>query len=305
MNDKQISKLAQIVAEDTYSRHNIRRKVYTDIFNSNNNDLKIIFVACRAAIDAYMEGTYYTSKQNRLQCIAHIPTNDIVIEVFMAVIPNNTVTSIQKVAGAIGQWFEYENVFDGVKTAAELLAVTAKCGLHQMYRGSDEMAENGYMSIKSLWNLEPETVAFIERTKYLNPMITKPADWTNNSDGGYITTKRSVFLGKHNHGDHDQALDALNIIQDIEWELDEHMLQYAESSKKPLDTPEKISNFTKLVSMTKVVHKELLDEGNKFWFQWRYDFRGRMYNSGYFVSLQANDYRKAMLNFKHKQLIEG
>ena len=136
-------------------------------------------------------------------------------------------------------------------------------------------------------------------------MITKPDDWTNNSDGGYITTKQSVLLGKHNHGHHDQALDALNIIQDITWQLDKHMLQYEEHSKKPLDTPEKIANFQQLVDMTKMVHKELLDEGNAFWFQWRYDFRGRMYNSGYFVSLQANDYRKAMLNFKHKQYIEG
>ena len=303
MNDKQISKLAQIVAEDTYSRSNIRERVFNDIFDSSNIDLKEVYGLCCSAVNSYMYGEYYKSKQNRLQCIAHIPTKDIVIEIFMAVIPNNTVTSIQKVAGAIGQWLEYEDVFDGVKTAAELLAITGKCGLHEMTRGND--SESGYMSIKSLWNLEPETINFIDRTKFLNPMITKPDDWTNNSDGGYITTKRSVFLGKHNHGMHDQALDALNILQDIEWELDEHMLQYEELPKKPLDTPEKAANFNRLANMTKVVKKELMDEGNNFWFQWRYDFRGRAYNSGYYVSLQANDARKAALNFKHKQLITG
>ena len=46
-------------------------------------------------------------------------------------------------------------------------------------------------------------------------------------------------------------------------------------------------------------------EGNKFYFTWKFDSRGRMYSQGYHCNLQATEYKKAILNFSHEELING
>lgn len=297
--EEQINRLAQIVAEDTYSKNNIKEKVREDII-SDLDGLKKVYDACISAVLKYLAGSYYESKNKRIECIKHIEPEELVLELFINVIPNNSPTSIQKIVGQFAPWFKYEDIFDGVHTAAEILGACWNCDLYTLIDAAD--AEDKYINIKSNWRLDDDTLNYIDRARFLDPMLVQPDDWYSNTSGGYITNKTSVILGKHKHHSEHQALDVLNILQKISWSLDEKILAIGEISKKKLNTQDKKQAFERMVYISKKVQKTLLDEGNAFYFNWKLDFRGRMYSDGHYVNFQSNSFRKAQLNFTEKRL---
>jgi len=159
--------------------------------------------------------------------------------------------------------------------------------------------------VKANFSLEEKTKQFIANTKYLPPMLVPPREITSNRSCGYLTKTESVILGKMNHHDKPLALDVLNISNNIALSLDRSMLRFHEKSKKPLDSLEKIDNHRRMVNSSKVVYKELIEQGNKFFLTWRPDKRGRVYSQGYHVNLQSTSYKKALINLHEKHLITG
>jgi len=300
--DEQIQRLQQCVIEDTQQRANIREKIKTAIYQSLDTGLKDIYSNMREAIAKYLSGSYYQSKELRLDLIRHLYTADIASEILMVVTPLNGVTSIQNIAARLATWLELDDVFTGVRTAAELLAVCRHAGLYEMRAASE--GNTKYMSIEPLGSLDKGTLEFIEKTMYPAPMITKPKDWHTNNDGGYISTRSSVLLGRQTHHDEYQALDALNIAQSIAWELDVATLQEQEMSKKPFDTPEQLTAFQRMADTSRSVCRDLYRLGNKFYLVCKYDFRGRVYTQGYHVNHQSTAYKKAVLNFAKHEVIQ-
>lgn len=300
--ERELDKLAQIIAEDTYSKKNIHKEIKTDIVDGFK-DIEAMFKNCCNAVVRYLNGDYYASKNKRIEYIKYINPQEIVLELFIVIMPCNNPTSIQKVVGALAPWFEYDDPFDGARTAAEIIGSCVNTRLYTIIEARN--SEDGYINVQSQWLLEQQTLDFIEKSRYLNPMISMPEAWTSNKNGGYITSKNSVILGKNKHHDEKQALDVLNQLQDIKWSLDKRILALGEVSKKPLDTRDKIKSFTQLKRISETVYQEMIDQGNVFYFSWRMDFRGRIYSDGYYVNFQSNDFRKAMLEFTEKQLIEG
>lgn len=295
----QIQVVHQHCIEDELSAHNVRQMVKADI----GEDLPMVVSRCTEALRHYIQGSYYESKQRRIKLLllSGIQPEDIVLEVLMVVLLIDGVRPIQNACAAIGKSLGFDDVFDGVKTAAELIAVLKDVGLFTLYKPG---AHSTYMSIKPLYKLGDETLAILSKYKYLPPMICEPKPWTSNHYGGYLSSRKSVLLGKENHHEDTQALDALNIVQKVSFSLDLEVLKEQEQSSKQLDTPDKIANFTQQVKESQTVYQDLQDQGNKFWFVWRFDKRGRMYSSGYHVNLQSYEYKRALLNFTKKEVIE-
>ncbi len=302
MNTDQMKILEQIIIEDEFSRKNVREKVVEDITGDLKAGLYDSFTRCQVAIEGYLNKQYFKSKDNRVQCIRHIPIQDIATEVLIAVLSIKGIASIQGVAAKLGNWLEYEDVFDGAHTGAELLGACVDTGAYDIIAAAH--SESGYLSVKPLGSLDQETIDFIEKTRYLNPMLIEPKPWFNNSNGGYISFNESVLLGKGTHHEEPQNLKILNMLQEVEFSLDSEVLKALETSKKPLDTPEKMRAHADMVRVSKLVYEELVSQGNSFHFVWKYDFRGRMYSSGYYVNLQGASYKKALLNFKKKVMIK-
>lgn len=292
---QELDLLEQIVSEDTYARYNIRTVVRNDILGSLKNGLHDTFLQVCQAIDDYIGKRYFKSKDNRIQAIRHIPTLDIAVEMFIAVTPHDTPTAIQGVAAAIGNQLGYEDVFEGVRTGAELLGACVNTGLHDVI--PTVKSETGSLMVQSLVSLDKDTITFVNATKYLPPMIVEPKPWINNINGGYITKNTSVILKGHNFHMKDQALDVLNQLQSIEWALDLHVMGEVEEPKKPIETDKQALAWAELVQSSNTVYTELLARGNKFYEAWKYDFRGRAYMQGYHVNLQSTSYKKASLNF--------
>jgi len=253
-------------------------------------------------LQKYVLGNYYASKNRRLKLLlmTELSPEDIVLEVLIAVLPIQTVQPIQNVCAQLGNKLGYEDVFNGVKTASEIIAVLVNLPLYTVYMPG---VKGTYLSIQSEFSLSKEVRNAIDSCKYLPPMLCEPRDWNNNTDGSYITKKTSVVLGKDNHHDEDQALDALNIIQKVSFSLDPFVLNMEEESSKLLDTQEKKDNHARIVNASNAVYEELIEQGNEFYFGWRFDKRGRMYSSGYHVNLQSYAYKKALLNFTKREYL--
>ena len=284
--------------EFKFSKKNIKNVIRAEV----DPEHKIIQNMVQT-IDVYRNKVYgYKSKNERVSKLNKL-SDDIAEELAVAVLGLKDVSPIQVVVTQLANFLNYKVYLDGVKTAAEIIAVCAG-ELYSLYHSTDQENETGTLGIKPHYEPSKLVQEFIANTKYLPPMLVKPLDWKeNNNSGGYLDGSGSILLGDMNHHNENQALDVINILQSIEWELNTSMLEFEEVSKKELDTHEKKSNFNRIRDTSEEVYRDLLEQGNKFYFVWKYDFRGRSYSSGFHINIQGNSYRKSLLNFKHKEVL--
>ena len=248
---------------------------------------------------------YYQSKELRVAKLVHsgIAPRDIVLDILSVTLPMTTAQPIQGVVGQLATQLDYDDLFDGVKTASELIAIVCFSDLYDIIPARD--SDTGSLMLKSNFTLEEETLQKLSNFKYLPPMLCKPMTVASNNHSGYLTKEDSVILGKDNHHSRKQALDVINTCNGIALSLDKGMLRFKEKSKKPLDTQEQLDAHNRLCISSNIVYKELLANDNKFYFNWKYDKRGRSYSQGYHVNIQSTSYKKAIINLHEKHLITG
>lgn len=293
----------QLDIEKQYSRKIIRQLVKADVDVSAE-----VFAKCLKALEVYMlDNSYYPSKHKRINELhQHTMTmTDIVLELFASVLPYQVITPIQSIAANLGSRLGYRYVLDGVKTAAEIIAVCEKSGLYTIYHSSHQDNDTDTLGVLPHYKLSQHVIDYIENSMFLPPMICKPKPWHNNDNtgGGYLHSKGSCILGALNHHNHHQNLNHLNILQSIPWELNKHIVDMDEVPNKVLETAEQQDQFENFKQEAVKVRNMLINTGNRFYFQWKYDKRGRSYSTGYHVNLQSTEYQKASLQFKHKEVL--
>jgi len=228
----------------------------------------------------------------------YLSPEEVALEVLVVVLPLQGVHRIQNIASKIGIRLEYQDVFDGIKTASELLAVIRKTKLFHIYRAG---VHDTHMTIKSNYILKVDTLEYLKRVIYLPPMLCEPVDWETNYGGGYITSKKTLILGRDNHHNNTLNYDCINHLQSIGFELDPFVLSMAELPPDKLEGVA-ISNFVTEAMASRKIYTYYKDK--TFYFVHRYDKRGRIYSSGYHINLQSYEYKKALLNFSKKELIK-
>jgi len=286
-----------VVQEDEYSRRNIREKIMQAIEGGKEGQLKLMYETYCDSLDQWlMDESEYASKDFRKVTIAAKGVETVITEVFIAVLSCEGVTPIQAVVAKIEPHLGFDDPFVGVKAAAEILGVCWDKQLYKVY--------NDPLRIEPILRLPQEVREYIANAKYMNPMLCEPNEWSTNFAGGYLTICEHVILGRHNNHQEKQALDALNIVQAIEWELCPIAVNYVEKPKHVLDTDEKIVAWQQHIDMSTTVYQQMMDADNSFYFPWKYCFRGRMYSQGHYINLQSTGYKKSLLNFKHRELIQ-
>lgn len=246
----------------------------------------------------------YQSKLDRYIYLSDVDMEELVTSILLHTVRAQEIQPIQAVASAVASKVNPDDHLSSVKTVLEILAVLEQLDMYTLYHADDYENPTGTLGIRSNYVASQYLQQRIEVTLYLPPMVSKPLKWGNNVNGGYLTINQSVILGRSNHHGEKQALDAINILQNVEWEIDEYIDQFMEESKKDLDTHQKRTQFQQYRDNSEYVTGLLKDHGNKFYFVWRYDKRGRMYSQGYHVNLQSTEYKKALLNFTKKELIQ-
>jgi hypothetical protein len=244
-------------------------------------------------IETLRNGTYWESKNERLSCL--IDSQEIA-----EILAKNTIgfnmqiqEAVGRIAPAISKKCSY---VDALKNASDVIEACDECIYIIVYGET--------IHLDSFWQLEPETYDYIKLANYNPPMVEKPNDWISNDDGGYYDTDMHCILGsKYNQHNQEQALDVLNILQDIEWELDPTIVAMEMEPNKQFSSPESHEQFVVFAANVKEMCTKYL--GKVFWFPVQFDKRGRMYTRGYHITNQGSGYQKASLNFHKKELIEG
>lgn len=97
----------------------------------------------------------------------------------------------------------------------------------------------------------------------------------------------NIILGRGNNIGQYVNKNAINKLQSVPWEINIDILHLLEDTLKPSDeplTPLEESNRIKSYKLrdkeTDLVIDYLLENGNKFYFGWKYDKRGRSYSQG-------------------------
>ena len=297
--DRQLKLLTQVVKEDQLGAHNVRKHLIKDIMGK---DLQLVFDRCISAIEVYLAGSYWESKELRInQLRAQVVSIEaLVAHVFISSIGAQEAQPIHNTVSKLGSKLGYSDVFDGIRTAAELIGACVEADLYDIYYPGVKFQSLG---IKSLVKLDSETLSYINQTQYLPPMVCKPRRISRNDQSGYLTKEESVIL-KDNHHWGKQSLDVINKLNAIQFSLDEHVLSEMEESKAELDTMDKKAQFKQFCEESEFVYDYLLQEDNQFYLSTRMDFRGRLYCSGYHVTYQGSSYKKALINLSKKVVIE-
>lgn len=311
ITDNSIRRLEQITIEDKYNREQVRDFIIKEFRESRTTceEIDLMILEASQAISTYLNTTYsYNSKNER---IAYLKNKDLfsveilVKEIMYLSLANPERTRIQKFAGKLAHILNYENIWDGIKTASELLVIVGEAiDFYTVYLASDPDSETGSIEIECNFNIDKSLEQTINDLQYIPPLICKPNKVRNNHQNGYLSVKKGLILGKDNIHNYPQNYDLINTINSIPLALDEYMLQYEEESKKPLDTLQKEKMFKLMKNSSRKIYELMLEKGNEFYFDWKYDSRGRFYSSGYNINIQSTEYKKAIINLANKQVIQ-
>lgn len=287
--------------EEKYSRRNIRGWI-KDILTE---DEEVMYSMSNAymTIQEYLLGDYYPSKNKRYSDF--LLSNDIetvIIEVMIEVVQAAEGRSIfQQIAGKVASYINGMDYLDSIKTVADIMGLMCHADMFDVIQPA--LTEEGVLIVQSHFGLDEPTLQRIANTKYIPPMLVKPADVFQNKGYQYRTFQTSLIKKKHNYHEEYLAYDVVNILQSYELSLDTHVVHNEiEVSKKPLDTPEKVTNFNRMVLASKATYLETIKLGNKFYTPWSADKRGRFYSDGYHINYQSTEFKKALINLKPLQV---
>lgn len=146
--------------------------------------------------------------------------------------------------------------------------------------------------------------------RYKYPFIEQPLNWhnvDNKSIGGYHLEelREKVTTNKGSKMQNQNCLDVLNVLQsncyvlrDIDLQ-EEYDYAYASMKKKAITDLQKKDLDRNVDTRLMTCYDTYSFVSDKeFYFQWKFDFRGRMYSSGYDVNLQSDKFKKACIKPK-------
>jgi hypothetical protein len=255
------------------------------------------------AIDNYVNGSYYASKDKRMKELRPWlakpgQIEDLLILIIASIIHTQDDQTYQQVIGSIEPYMPHEDPFDRAKTAAELIALGASDrGLYSIVTHDRDYTTIDVNYWEEIEDRILDSFDWINDTCFNPPLIEKPKAVLSNRSCGYHTIQEPVILGDFTYHDENQNLETLNTLNEIEWVLDPHILAKPEVPSKPLEDRQAHENFVQMAADSKFIYRLLANK--PFWFAWQYDSRGRIYSHGYHVNFQAAEYKKALLNFNH------
>jgi len=154
----------------------------------------------------------------------------------------------------------------------------------------------------------PDELRDIQKGVMLPMRSMTPLDWTQTQSGGYILTDDKPTLKKGASKQSQEALDVLNILQSNRFNLSKakkkndyySYLFHKQTKNGMLEQDAHVLAEQKSYSAHRAW--EVIQDDD-FSFQWKFDFRGRMYPTGYDVHLQSDKYMKGTIRPKNGKML--
>lgn len=290
----------QAKMEALYSQRNNHAMLHSEIKAQLETTFAPVTMQLFLRIDHYLEQDYYPSKAARIAELRAAGKEQIekwIVAIIAAVIHTRQTQTIQQVVGYIASHMPHENPFACAVTAGELLALGAKPG------GLYEIERHGSGSPATIrvnhWDYLDKNLLhifnWINDTHFNPPLIEKPKEVVNNQSCGYHTIDEPCILGRYTMHDDKICLATINTLNAIEWVLDPWVLSEPEVPGNPITDPQAHQQFIHMAQQSRKLYQ--MYSNQPFWLVWQADSRGRYYSHGYHINLQAQEYKKALLNF--------
>ncbi len=141
------------------------------------------------------------------------------------------------------------------------------------------------------------------------PLTETPKDWTTWQNGGYHSVESKCTLNLGADEQPQECLDVLNILQHNRFKISkdttiEDYFDYKyDKAMQGEGMNQRLAEINVLNTLTSFDPTIELMSGKEFMFEFKFDFRGRIYNTAYNIALQGDKYQKGMIlpassNFK-------
>lgn len=165
-----------------------------------------------------------------------------------------------------------------------------------------------------LWDITKDVKDELALYQFPLPMVIKPKKLWNNKQTGYLKGTKSVIL-KDNYTTDDVCLDVINNLNSIPLEINVDVANNIPLQWKNMDRMLPGENWKKYQDRRKAfdkykkdslrVIKEITDTCECFFLTHAYDKRGRIYDRGYHINGQGNDWNKAVIEFHNKEVVQN
>ncbi len=160
---------------------------------------------------------------------------------------------------------------------------------------------------------------------FMLPLIEKPNNWSTDVSGGYHTLEQTPILNDGEISQPNEVLEVLNTLQQNKYRIhkdttyedyvlyktqnamekaknDDNDLDYYNMKQDEIFMDEEDRNKI-LYTVTSFDQTLSAMKNKEFYFEWKFDFRGRLYETSYNISNQGDKYQKGMIipaksNFK-------
>lgn len=252
-------------------------------------------------LTAWVNQTFsYESKNIRVSGLRGMDLRELVTDIIVASAycqHEELFTSFTaRMAGTLG----WDDKKSSITTIAEITAVLCETDLFDLTQAN----RFGSWNIISNITLSPQLQEYIANCAYLPPLVHPPKKLRHNRDTPYLTIGQdSVILNKGHHGD-DVCLDVLDSKNSVALSLDlEFLSKVEEMPNSELESPEKQTMWLNQKRQSHEFYLLMAGQGNKFYLHHKYDKRGRIYANGYHITTMGAPYKKASLEFAHKQVV--
>ena len=273
-------------------------ELFEDLIGESIKDSKDLIETMVTQLDAYRVSSEHWESKRLLLASCTTISAYIAEKLYQYTVGREL--SIQNIANALSTDVKEKDMdYITSVTLATYLIEGAIDIIYTVKRVNDELV------VSSKFILDEEEADAFDTVMYPPPMLSKPLEWTDNRSGGWLTNEEHIILGNsYNRHDEYQAVDAINQLQAIEWELDPYIIAMEEeANSEEFETVKQQLTWGAHKELSKKIYQEYL--GRKFHFVWRFDKRGRSYSSGYHINIQSTGYKKASLTFGNKHLITG
>ena len=269
-------------------------------------------------VNTWLNKGHDIDRELRLLAVRELDIKELVMQVVACIsLECQKPMKLVSVASLCARHLNMSDKVEAIHTMAEIIAVLGETDLFD-----NKKTREGWIVLSRV-ELDSEVTQYADNALYLPPLIIKPRKIRHNRDSGYITQRgESLILGFYeNHHDDNICLDVLNILNSNEYELDTDFInQYEEqwhreelsqqeyeelshADREIYNMDEK--NWKKFQEQGKFFQTLMIHHGNSFYLCNKVDKRGRIYSSGYHVNVQGSSFKKAMVNFKHREIPTG
>ena len=269
-------------------------------------------------VNTWLNKDHDVERELRLLAVRELDIKELVMQVVACIsLECQKPMKLVSIASLCARHLNMSDKVEAIHTMAEIIAVLGETDLFD-----NKKTREGWIVISRV-GLDAEVTQYADNALYLPPLIIKPRKVRSNRDSGYITQRgESLILGFYeNHHDDNICLDVLNTLNSNEYELDTDFInQYEEQwHREELSQQEyeelshadrEIYNmdaktWKKFQEQGKFFQHLMIHHGNSFYLCNKVDKRGRIYSSGYHVNVQGSSFKKAMVNFKHREIPTG